>query len=265
MFFKILSTFLAIQFVLFAVWQGVQQGTQKVSANSLHAMATQAPLHHVHFAKKDEFNQMQSVSEVQKNEIKQFLGKLPVKHLSALKHLILDYNPKAHRGLGGADLIILRAVNISREEFFAVLIHEIGHSVDLGVVRENHRDFISPFKDGNHQIYETDSSLEFYRISWENEHERKKTAVNADFVSGYAMSDPFEDFAETYAYYLLHNQTFKSKAQTSEALLEKYYYMKNRVFDGKEFSTGELIKESLNNRPWDITKLPYSVNHITFN
>ena len=73
------------------------------------------------------------------------------------------------------------------------------------------------------------------------------------------MTDPFEDFAETYAYYVLHNKDFKSKTQDSDKLLAKYNYMKNTVFGGKEFNTGEYLTKNLTNQPWDITILPYNL------
>ncbi len=108
-------------------------------------------------------------------------------------------------------------------------------------------------------MYESDPSLDFYRISWSNEKTRGKEAVNFDFVSGYAMTDPFEDFAESYVYYVLHNADFKAKAQTSDALYQKYVFMKNTVFKGYEFATGEYKPEELNRRPWDITVLSYDL------
>ncbi len=271
MLIKVLSTFLAIQFISFALWQGAHawgntglkpaskddETSQAVIANN--KVITESNFNHVRFAARTESKGYRLMEADKKGEIVSMLKKLPEEHIASLRNLILDYNPKAYRGLGGKSIIILRAVNMDSEEFFGVMIHEIGHNVDLGYLAETDKKKKSEFNDGKKSVYEGDLSLDFYRISWENDKKRKKTASNPDFVSGYAMTDPFEDFAETYIYYVLHNKDFKSKTQTSDKLLEKYQFMKNKIFDGKEFDTGEYLTGKLNNRPWDITVLNYDL------
>lgn len=263
-----LFAFLVIQFISFALWQGVHAWKNpkaepvkiKEPAKELSSHeAAQPKLSHVRFAAKGREDGAYLMSADKKSEVVEVLKKLPPSHLSELRNLVLDYSPDAHRGLGGKNIIILRAVNIEREEFTGVMIHEIGHNVDLGYLSENDQSKMSEFKDGQKPIYEGDISLEFYRISWENDRKRKKTASNLDFVSGYAMTDPFEDFAESYIYYVLHNKEFKSLAQTSNQILAKYRFMKNKVFGGKEFDTGQYATESLKRRPWDITVLSYNL------
>jgi len=277
-FIKLFSLFLAVQLTSFALWQGVQAWTKDdlkpVSAVEETVEESAQPivvsdqvifepdLSHVRFAARDEKAGYRIVDTDKKEEIITVLKKLPESHTESLKNLILDYNPDAHRGLGGKSMIILRAVNMDAEEFFGVMIHEIGHNVDLGALSETDKVAESEFKDGEKAIYESDPSLGFYRISWANDQTRKKEMSNLDFVSGYAMTDPFEDFAESYVYYVLHNKDFKSKTQTSEAILKKYQFMKNEVFNGVEFDTGDYLTDSLNDRPWDITVLPYNLGHF---
>jgi hypothetical protein len=272
---KVLSLFLAVQFVSFALWQGVQAWEQKrnpkpVMVSSESALSV-APLSNSHEAAKPRLNQIRFSSESadgqkylplesdRRDGLMAVISKLPSEHISTLRNLVLDNNPNAGRGLGGKSLIILRGVNMNAEERAAVLIHEIGHNVDLGFLVEKNTVTPSEFKDGRSLVYEGDLSLDFYRISWANEKTRTKTAVNFDFVSGYAMTDPFEDFAESYVYYILHNQDFKSKTQTSDALYQKYEYMKNTVFKGREFTSGAYKPDELNRRPWDITVLSYDL------
>lgn len=265
MFFKFLSTFLAVQAVSFAIWQGVQARPHQ-AANETVPITPHTSIHssadHVRYVGRDSQGRGASVSSAEKSQIATVLQKLPQSHVDSLKNIVLDYNPNAHRGLGGKSLVILRATNIDTNEFFSVMIHEIGHNVDLGSMQAENTYFTSEFKDGRTPIYESDLSLDFYRISWENDKKRKNSMSNADFVSGYAMTDPFEDFAETYVYYVLHNKEFQSKVQTSDVLLEKYYFMKNMVFDGQEFDTGQYTTRGLNTRPWDITKLDYQMNQF---
>lgn len=281
MLLKVISSFLAIQVVSFALWQGVQAWnrpsapiTQSAPVVVINEDEDEDVVSHeaakialqefpeVRFYAKTTGKRYTALDDKKKEEITSVLSKLPAGHISTLKNLILDYNPEAHRGLGGRNLIIIRGVNMDSEEFFGVLIHEIGHSVDLGYLSESDKDKESEFTDNKTPVYEDDPSLGFYRISWKDEENFKKDTSNKDFVSGYALTDPFEDFAETYVYYVLHNKDFKSKTQTSEKLLQKYEFMKNTVFDGKEFDTGELLTEKLYNRPWDITVLSYNLSNF---
>jgi hypothetical protein len=279
---KVLSLFLAIQLASFALWQGVQAlepksdpkpvavtlkkevvatlPSEPVAAVATHE-AAKPKLNSIRFSESADGKNYQPVETERKSELLQVMGKLPSTHISSLKNLILDNDPNANRGLGGKSLIILRGVNMDKSEEAAVLIHEIGHNVDLGYLNGPDDAPASEFKDGRTVVREGDPSLDFYRISWTNEKARAKTAVNFDFVSGYAMTDPFEDFAETYAYYILHNRDFQSKLQTSEALAKKYNYMKNEVFGGRVFDTG--VSEDgqmLNQRPWDVTVLSYNLD-----
>lgn len=267
---KVLSLFLVIQLISFFVWQGAngyKETELKPVSRTMPATQTivvdsakeQYDLSHVRFAAKTEEKGYQLMDEEKRGELVTVLTKLPADHIGSLRNLILDYDPETNRGLGGRHIIILRAVNMAPEERIGVLVHEIGHVVDLGKMKEVENTKQSEFTDGKKPVYESDPSLEFYRISWENDQKRKKSASNLDFVSGYALTDPFEDFAESYVYYVLHNKDFKSKTQTSEMLYQKYQFMKEKVFNGLEFNTGNYLTEGLNLRPWDITVLSYDL------
>jgi hypothetical protein len=198
------------------------------------------------------------LNTLQKTDINAALEVLPVDHSSTVKNIILDYKADAGRGLGGNNLIILRGLNMSESELIGVFVHEVGHNVDYAYLSPKKLEKESEFKDGSYPLYVTDASLDFYRICWENEKTRKKTVSNLDFVSGYAMSDPFEDFAETYIYYVLHNADFKALTAESPKLLAKYRFMQYHVFGGVEFDTGDGVVRA-NNRPWDITILAYDL------
>lgn len=198
------------------------------------------------------------LNEYQKEQIKLALSHLPAEHAQTIKNIVLDYNSEAHRGLGGNNLIILRGTEVDNKEFISVLVHETAHNVDYGYLTHKKTEERSAFRDGGHSIYITDPSVDFYSISWEDERTLKNTADNLDFVSGYAMSDPFEDFAETYTYYVLHNQDFKALVASSPELYVKYQFMKEQVFNGAEFSTGD-SQVVMYNRPWDITVLNYDL------
>ena len=55
-------------------------------------------------------------------------------------------------------------------------------------------------------------------------------------ITEYGKFHKWEDFAEAYRYYVLHNQSFKNKASKDRIIQEKYDYLKQHVFDGKEYN-----------------------------
>lgn len=193
-----------------------------------------------------------------KSTVYQTLSKLPKEHVAELLELTLFYTPDGRRGLGGGNSIILRCTNVTKTELVGVLMHEIGHLVDAGTVRGSDDTGFSGFYDFGKPVLIDDPSLAFYQICWLSEAERKANSSDLDFVSGYAMSDPFEDFAETYAYYRLHGKEFRKLAGSNEHLAAKYEFMKNSVFGGSEFETGSSAPVKENARDYDVTVLPYS-------
>lgn len=280
--FKIFSIFLIIQFISFGIWNvTISKEVSDENSNIIQTIPTVSRVYPVHAASNEEELQEipveaqleifrpqfsaqnmaaeeEAIYSIRQHQILSAFAKLPQEHVESVKNIILDYNPDAHRGLGGNFMIILRAVGMESEEFVSVLIHELAHNVDYAHLTHAQKNRKSPFKDGNFVLYETDPSLDFYRISWLKTDKMKSKATNMDFISGYAMSDPFEDFAETYAYYVLHNADFKAMIKTSEALEAKYNFMKNMVFEGQEFDTADGIV-GLIQRPWDTTVLPYDL------
>lgn len=269
---KILSVFAAIQLLSFGLWSGLSHAQPSAQEPAPEAQVHGSPDEldsgsitniqkselSLHFATRNMEEGKRFLNAIKTNQIETALKNMPQEHVDSVKNIILDYDTAAHRGMGGNSMIILRGVNMSTEEMVGVLIHELGHNVDYGFLKPEDENKKSTFTDGQLPIYESDPSLDFYRISWLSNDKLKRAATNMDFVSGYAMSDPFEDFAETYVYYVLHNKDFKVRASTSEALYAKYRFMKYQVFNGQEFDTGDGIVKD-NQRPWDITVLTYDV------
>jgi hypothetical protein len=276
--FKILSLFAAIQILSFGLWSGlthaqilkpqseavvqVHPAPAKPSLPSKTAVVKeQESILSLNFSTRNMDEGKVFLNSIKTNQIETALKKLPQTHADSVKNIILDYSELAHRGLGGNSIIILRAVNMDTEEMIGVLVHELGHNVDYAALTSKSMAKKTVFKDGELPLYEGDPSVDFYRISWLSNTQQKKAAVSTDFVSGYAMSDPFEDFAECYVYYVLHNKDFKQLAAGSEAIYAKYRFMKYQVFGGEEFDTGDgLVQEDL--RPWDITVLSYDLNEF---
>ena len=186
------------------------------------------------------------------------LASLPGNAVNKLSTLTLYYSNEGRRGLGGGGAIILRCKNVTDQELVAVLTHEMGHITDGNTLTGTVSSGESSFKDGSMPIYLNDLSLAFYKISFTDDKTLKSDVSEQDFVSGYAMSDPFEDFAESYAYYVLHGKEFAALAKTNSSLGAKYNFLKYYVFKNKEFDNGiELRDFSIRN--YDVTLLRYDL------
>lgn len=196
--------------------------------------------------------------------IYQVFETLPKEHISSLQDLTIYYSPIGRRGLTSASSMILRAENVTDSVFASVLVHEIGHLVDLGAFTGLKDTGESSFLDFGRQVYNSDLSTEFYQINWESDLIMKSDATPLDFVSGYAMTDPFEDFAETYNWYVLHGANFRKIADFNDSLKQKYDFMKKYVFQEKEFSDN-LTLSDFYKRTYDSTLLPYSLNDFLQN
>jgi len=211
-----------------------------------------------HFAAQDFHNTSEKTAL---NTIKQNLRTavlaLPREHTVALKSLEVRNSHHVSRGLANSKKIILNTGNIdTNAELKAVFVHELGHIVDLGKLQgQSGRQ--SEFRDGSRPIWTDDPSLAFYRLSWINSDKRQRGHSKHDFVSGYAMSNPFEDFAESYIFYRLHGAKFRAATTKSEALGKKYAFMRDKVFAGKEFQTDRYVENYIPGLIWDVTLLEY--------
>jgi len=185
---------------------------------------------------------------------------MPANCRTTLKNFYVRYDSPKQRGLAGKNTLILSG-NVPEQEFRALLIHELGHVFDLspdaaclGGTKESGT---STFRDGNDLMYADDPSVRFYRISWVNEKTTVPGSKPEDFVTGYATWDAYEDFAESFAYFVLHNDAFRERAQSSAALAAKYQWFQAELFpQGVSVATGEPYKK--NSIPWDATKLAYT-------
>lgn len=65
---------------------------------------------------------------------------------------------------------------------------------------------------------------------------KKKGAKLADFVSGYALSNKYEDFAESFAFYVFHNAEFQKRAKSNAQVAKKYDFFSKKVFSSGDFS-----------------------------
>ena len=182
------------------------------------------------------------------------LRSLPFYCRDNLKTFYVRYDKPANRGLGGETTIIVTG-SVPDNEFMALVVHECGHVTDLGGLRGSEASGLTKFFDGDTAIYADDPSIAFYSLSWSTASTRKKGSKDADFVSGYAKSDPFEDFAESFVYYALQEKEFFRLAQTGGVMKAKFEFMQWLFGDNASFADGLHMRGK--SIPWDVTKMPY--------
>ena len=145
--------------------------------------------------------------------------------------------------MSGVGVVFMKGEEI---DFFRVLVHEFGHIYDLH--REVSQGNKSQFYDGSYRLFEEDPSVTYYEFSWASN--ALRVAELPSFASSYGTSDPFEDFAEAFALYVLQGQTFRQWANEDSVMSQKYAYL-NEVFFGRTFPSSNAFQT----RPYDVTML----------
>lgn len=163
--------------------------------------------------------------------------------------LILNFQKDAVRWKYKNKTISLYSlVDIKDNELLAVFIHELGHYIDIDFLQKK---------------VLNDLSNNFYDISWEDTYEIKAWLSKTDFVSWYALTNKYEDFAESFLYYVLFNSDFREKSLKSDLIKQKYDFFSNYIFKQDEFKkTNFRIEFDLKDYYWDITKINFSLNNF---
>lgn len=184
---------------------------------------------------------------------------LPEQQRGQLQNLRFIWSSGTDRGLGGGGSIYLKCNELKDAELTSVFVHEMGHVVDTGVYEGHSAAGMSAYIDSRTNVFKDDPSVAFYSISWKDTKHVWKGSTGFDFVTGYALSNPFEDFAESYNFYLLHGSQFKFMTKTNVKLAKKYTYLRDTVFGGREFVNNSL-KLNAKKRSYDSTVLPFSLD-----
>ena len=132
-----------------------------------------------------------------------------------------------------------------KTEYISIFIHEFWHYIDLYFLEK--------------KVY-LDISTKFYNISWASTKIKKINQVSSDFVSWYSMTNKYEDFAESFTYYILHNRDFLERTKQSIILKEKYDFFSEYIFKNKEFFNTKYNNLKIENYYRDITKINYNEN-----
>lgn len=184
-----------------------------------------------------------------------------ISFLDYMDSVVVKYENTRSRGYSSRNQMVLNAKPIaSYGEFGQIFVHELGHFLDFRyLIGDDNIPMHKTFTEFGRVVFPVnDPSLPFYALSWQDEHTRKKWASYVDFVSGYGMTDPFEDLAETMNFYINYNQIFIELANQSDILLAKYNFMAE-IFGDAYISDWlkkrwEFEKNGRDFRPYDSTR-----------
>ncbi len=183
------------------------------------------------------------------------LRALPAGCRDRLKTFDVMYKGATRRGLGGKTTIILDGT-VNDTEFIALLTHECAHVIHANLLGTGNAPQ-SMFRDGNEIFYEDSAAVAFWKISWVKQNVKRDDARDADFISGYAKSDAFEDFAETFAAYVLQRDMLRTRAENNAALAAKLQWMEfNLPLAEGVLGSGTATLDGV---PWDVTRVPFAV------
>ncbi len=137
---------------------------------------------------------------------------------------------------------------LDQDEFLSVFTHEFAHYLDIYFFSRDRG---------------SDISNRFYDISWKTTSIILPWQKQSDFVSGYAMTNKYEDFSESFTYYVLHNDDFLEKSKQSLIMREKYNFFRRYLFKGNDFFGTDFSDQNVIRSYYrDITKIPFDVNNF---
>lgn len=137
---------------------------------------------------------------------------------------------------------------LSETELVSVFIHELWHYFDIVFLDKK-------------VLF--DLSDKFYEISWSWVNILREWSLKNDFVSGYGMTNKYEDFAESFVYYILFNDDFRQKASLNVILQQKYDFFWKYIFRNDEFKKTNFRNiELLDEFHRDITKINFSLQNF---
>ena len=168
--------------------------------------------------------------------------------INELSVIFYENRPDVRGRMKNKSVFLYAPQKMRKDELLAIFIHEFSHYLDIYTF--------------NRSSWE-DISNKFYDISWASTKVIKSWLNWKDFVTGYSMTNKYEDFAESLTYYILHNKDFMIKTRDSIVLQKKYNFFKNTLFNSLEFVNTDFSKSNkIKNYYRDITKINFSTKNF---
>ncbi len=164
-------------------------------------------------------------------------------------YLTLDAEQDEPRGQVMGHKLILSTKIINDSEQLKVFMHELGHIIDIFYLKKS---------------LLADPSDAFYDISWDSFNTKKKGQKIANFVSGSGLSNKYEDFAESFSFYIFHNEDFLSRAKSNPILQQKYDFFRSTVFETDAFIGTSFETDIISSYNWDTTKIPVDMKKYLY-
>ena len=171
--------------------------------------------------------------------------------------IIIKNEPWGKRWYANHHAIVINSDKIQDDEYIEVLTHELWHIIDLWIIEWSTQIKNPLFTEFDKQVFSiNDISLLYYTLSRESEKIRKEEIKKEDFCTIYAMSNPFEDFAECINLYLNHNNYFNTIKKSSTILDKKYNFIA-QIFNDKYIykKLQDWLSDEISYRYRDSTKM----------
>jgi hypothetical protein len=189
-------------------------------------------------------------AKVKMTNLKQILYSASMTFNYAKLIVVIDGLQREPRGRMKDAKIFLSPYIARDTEFTKLFVHELAHYIDIySIVGSDSK---------------RDISSDFYYISWQAPTTKRYNQGTIDFVSGYAATNQYEDFAESFVFYVFHNAVFADRALKSESIRQKYLFFANSIFPGGSFQGTDFTVGKIPSYVWDSTKISFSLQKYLY-
>lgn len=247
---------IAIQYIQIISGHDIHQAKQELGIfhESQHHEPKIQPQHEIALHSAEKINFFYSPTSLQNiiPELTQHISDISYSQVFAPKisHLDIElYRQKNDvRGkMKHASIQLFWAGYTPNDELVNVFTHELAHYIDIYFLTK--------------KVF-NDPSEGFYAISWKNTSTIIAGQKNKDFVSGYAMTNKYEDFAESMTYYIFANEEMRERAKNSFSLKKKYEFFERSIFKNNEFKNTNFSNNNAKRYYWDITKISFDIKNF---
>jgi len=159
------------------------------------------------------------------------LYKIPYSVLEVMKDKTIYFSTESGRSKSihsawGPDSLN-RGFIIEQNVWEANVIHELGHIVDVHGIQgayDDKQNIFSNSKDERDKIFQV--SVKY---------EPNKPDAPLGHISRYSSQNDLENFADHFAYYVIYPDKFQDRIKNDPLLVDEYEFLRDMIFDGKEF------------------------------